>query len=136
MERRKKRKGFTLIELMVVLAILGMLFALVGPGILRKLTGAKSEVVKTYLETIKGQLGYYHVTKKQYPKSLQKLVDEKLIKRTLLKDPWGKPFVYRPKYSDDGDVIVGYVLFSSGPDMSTGTEDDVYPEGDKKGDNG
>ena len=132
MERRKKRKGFTLIELMVVLAILGMLFALVGPGILRKLTGAKKEVVKTYLETIKGQLGYYQVTKKQYPKTLQALVDEKLIKRTLLKDPWGRKFIYRPRYSDDGDVVVGYTLFSSGPDMSPGTADDVYPEGDKK----
>lgn len=122
---RKRRQGFTLIELMVVLAILGLLFALVGPNIFKQQAGAKVDVTKIQIKKLNQALEMFSNTEKKYPAALKELAEKKYLTGEVPQDPWGQDYVYEPAYSDDGDRVVGYNLFSMGPDRRKDTPDDI-----------
>ena len=72
--RRDKRiKGFTLVELLVVLAILGMLAALVGPQVLNQLGGAKSKSAAIQISDLEQALELYKLDVGKFPSSEQGL---------------------------------------------------------------
>lgn len=101
--------GFTLLEILVVLVILGLLAAVVaGPQIFRQLGAAKSEAAKLQIDRISGALDLYRLDIGRYPtqgEGLQALVEEPsgvarwngpyLKKKESIVDPWGRPFGYR-----------------------------------------
>jgi general secretion pathway protein G len=124
-ELRRRQRGFTLLELLVVLAILGLLIGLVAPAALRQLGSAKEKVAHQSIERLAGVLDIYKLDVGVYPTSDQGLLA--LIARPsgvarwngpylkgekLPEDPWGRPFIYRSPSQRPGHE---YDLLSLGP---------------------
>ena len=108
MKARRRVSGFTLVELLVVLAILGMLAALVGPQVLNQLGGAKSKSATIQIRDFEQALELYKLDVGRFPRSgegLEALVRQPsgakgwngpyLKKDELPMDPWGNPYEYR-----------------------------------------
>jgi general secretion pathway protein G len=108
MKARQRVSGFTLVELLVVLAILGMLAALVGPQVLNQLGGAKSKSATIQIRDFEQALELYKLDVGRFPRSgegLEALVRQPsgakgwngpfLKKDELPMDPWGNPYEYR-----------------------------------------
>lgn len=79
-------RGFTLIELIVVMAVLGTLLMLVAPRYFAHLDRAKHAVLKTNLAEVRSSIDKFHADRGVYPESLQDLVDKRYL-RTLPFDP-------------------------------------------------
>ena len=135
---RSHEKGFTLIELMVVIAILALLGGVVAPQVMNKLKDAKPQKVKIDIERIGMALDMYAVDNGDYPTSEQGL-DALVTKptsqpeplnwnRSYVKggtkfvDPWNNDYVYESPSTHEG---YDYDLFSYGPDGQEGGEDDI-----------
>lgn len=99
--------GFTLLELLVVLVVMGLLAAIVTPQVMSMLSGAKSSSAALQIETVSTALNYYQLDVGSYPSDEQGLAvlitapsDVKnwrgpyVRKRQHLLDPWGRPFRY------------------------------------------
>lgn len=124
--------GFTLIEIMVVVAILGILAALVVPKIMGRPDEARIVAAKQDIATIKQALNLYRLDNQRYPtteQSLQALVEKPTsgpipgnwkaggYLERLPKDPWGAPYQYlNPGVHGEVDI------FSLGADSAAGGE--------------
>ena len=129
---RSRSKGFTLIELMVVLVILGVLAAMIAPRIMDRPDEARIVAAKADIASIIQALKMYRLDNIRYPSTeqgLQALVTKPTINPIpdnwksggyldkLPKDPWGNPYVYlNPGRHGDIDVI------SLGADGQSGGE--------------
>lgn len=128
--RLSRRSGFTLIEIMVVVVILGLLAALVIPRIGPQVDEAKRTTARTQIGSIEEALEQYHLHNGFYPTTQQGL--DALVKapttsptpkryaeggylKKVPVDPWGNPYVYRNK----GAKIE---VISTGPDGELGGE--------------
>jgi general secretion pathway protein G len=94
--RRRRERGMTLIEIMVVITILGLIAAAVAVNVVGQLSDAKIKQAKTDLHTIENCLDLYKVDKGRYPTSeegLQAVVAAGKCKAGL-KDPWKNDYIY------------------------------------------
>ena len=129
-KRQQKRKGFTLVEVLVVGVILGLLAALVVPRVVGRGEDAKRTAAAVQIREIEQALEMYRLDSSLYPSTaqgLEALVTKPSIPpeprkyreggylRKLPVDPWGSPFVYR-RPGDHGE----YDLFSLGADGEEG----------------
>ncbi|MCC8177708.1 MAG: type II secretion system major pseudopilin GspG, partial [Cloacibacillus sp.] len=83
----KKRRGFTLIEIMVVVVIIGLLSALVGPRLMGQSDEAKRKTTQTQIAQLEQVLGLYYLDNGFYPttsQGLEALVKENTMKREPL----------------------------------------------------
>jgi general secretion pathway protein G len=125
--------GFTILELLVVITIIGLLVGLVGPAVLRQLSGAKLSVGRQSIERLGVVLDIYNIDMGAYPTTQQGL--EALVKRPsgatnwngpYLKgnavplDPWNRPYVYRNPSERPGHE---YDLCSNGPSPDAARRD-------------
>jgi general secretion pathway protein G len=128
---RKRNGGFTLVELLVVMAILAMLVGLVGPAVMQQFGGAKSDAAKIQIEELGSALDLYKLDMGRYPNSgegLAALVQKPsggdkwngpyLKKGKVPKDPWGNDFQYKAP----GDQGRPYEIVSLGGDNAVGGE--------------
>jgi len=128
---RRRRDGFTLLELLVVLVILGLLVGIAAPAAIRFLSKAKSDVARIQLQSISTSLDLFHIDLGRYPTEEEGL--QALIRRPsglerwkgpylngseIPKDPWERPYVYeRPAGGG-----VAFRLLSLGADGVEGGE--------------
>jgi general secretion pathway protein G len=121
-------KGFTLVELLVVMVIIALLTALVGPRLFPKLGKGKQSAAGAQIELIGQGLDHFRLDVGRYPTTQEGLNalmvntgiekwDGPYLKKALPTDPWGKPFHYQSPGSH-GE----YDLFSYGRDGAPGGE--------------
>jgi general secretion pathway protein G len=113
------RRGFTLLEMMLVVLIIGMLAAAVAWNFAGQGDKARINTTKGNLLTLKQMLVNYQLEKAQYPASLQALVPEFADK--ISKDGWKRDFLYYTPAADGRP----FALISPGPDGQSGTPDDI-----------
>ena len=120
--------GFTLLELLVVLVILGLLASVTAPAVARYLSGAKVDAAKLQIQNISTTLDMYRLDTGSYPASqdgIRALVQRPaaaqrwngpyLRKPDMIKDPWGREYKYRTP-GENAEVEV----FTLGADNATG----------------
>ncbi|WP_332874133.1 type II secretion system major pseudopilin GspG [Alteromonas sp. IB21] len=121
--------GFTMIELLVVLVILGLLAGLVGPQFFGKVDSSKVRTAETQVKMLKMALQTYRLDVGTYPSSLEALStapaadknywDGPYLEEELPLDPWNNPYVYLK----DSSAPQGFYLYSYGADGKSGGED-------------
>ncbi|MEH6576286.1 MAG: type II secretion system major pseudopilin GspG [Amphritea sp.] len=128
--RKRYLSGFTLLELLVVLVILGLLASLVGPQVLKQLGSSKTKTAALQIEEYSAALDLYRLEVGSYPSSndgLDALISKPsaarnwngpyLKKKIIRKDPWGNDYYYTfPGEHSDFD------LYSLGADNKDGGE--------------
>ena len=127
------QRGFTFLEIILVVAIIGILAGLVGPRIVGKSKSAKMGAAKAEIASLSTSLMNYEINVGDFPSTSQGLrallqrpsdVDErdwqKVIDR-MPKDPWGEEYMYAYPSTNGMD----FDLSSKGPDRQEGTDDDI-----------
>jgi len=121
----KKSSGFTLIELMIVLVILGLLASLVAPQMFSKVSSTKIKTAKAQMQMFQTALDTYRLDVGDYPNNLQELVDSNqanwdgpYIPKAIPNDPWGNPYQFKVP-GEDGSP---FTMLSLGKDGKVGGE--------------
>ena len=126
-EIRRRDAGFTLIEIMLVVVIIGMLAAVAGVKLTGKIGQAKKNVAKQGVAAIEQAIDMYEVDNGKLPDSLQGLLTKGsennwngpyLKKAEGLKDPWGNEYQYSKSENS-------YTVVSAGADGNFGSGDDI-----------
>lgn len=124
----KKNYGFTMIELLVVLVILGLLAGLVGPQFFGKVDSSKVRATETQVKMLKMSLQTYRLDVGSYPPNLLALSeapsnaqgwDGPYLDELLPLDPWNNDYIYEL----DASAPQGFYLYSLGADGTRGGED-------------
>jgi general secretion pathway protein G len=119
---RAAAAGFTLLEVMIVLAIIGLIAGGIGVTVFNQFKKGQVKVAKTQVTEISGAVQQYMMeNNSECPKGMDDLVAKKNLKK-LVKDPWGKDFIVKCPGTNDTD---GADIISSGPDKQEGTADDI-----------
>jgi general secretion pathway protein G len=133
---KNKEKGFTLLELLVVLSILALLAAIVGPQVLKYLGSSRSETAQVQVKNIAAALQLFRLDTGRYPNQAEGLTalvtappsipdwnGPYLPDAKAITDPWGKPYQMRVP-GQHGEVDV-FTYGSDGVEGGTGEAKDV-----------
>ena len=125
-------QGFSLIELMVVLVILGLLTGLVGPRLFGRVDASKVQTAETQIKMLRGALQTYRLDIGTYPSTgegLEALMSPPAevadywrgpyLEDELPLDPWREPY----KYEQPAETLQGFALYSLGADSESGGDD-------------
>jgi general secretion pathway protein G len=127
-KRLQRDDGFTLIEILVVMAIIAMLAVMVAPNLFNQQAGAMRDVARTEISTLEAALDIYRLDVGEYPDTLDGLMEDDTdraswngpyLRRAVPTDPWDNEYVYEGNGRE-------FTLISYGADgMSGGEEDDA-----------
>ena len=121
-----EERGFTLIEILVVMAIIGMLAIMVAPNIFNQQAGAQIDAALSQISSLEAALDTYRLDVGEYPDSLEGLRENisgraawngPYLRRDVPLDPWGNDYVYDANGRE-------FTLSSYGPDGEQGGEGD------------
>jgi general secretion pathway protein G len=133
---RKFQRGFTLVEMLVVITIIGLIMALVGPRVLNYLGESKVKTAKIQIQSFASAIDLFYLDAGRYPTSAEGLAA--LVQRTgdiavwngpylkggsVPNDPWGKPYIYRSPSEHGSYDVISYG--SDGQEGGTGTAADI-----------
>jgi general secretion pathway protein G len=142
LHRRPRRRvrggeaGFTLVEILVVITIIGLIMALVGPRVLNYLAESKVKAARIQVESFASSLDLFYLDAGRYPSTSEGLAalaqrpgaidawNGPYLRTGLVpNDPWGRPYIYRsPGEHGPYDIIS---LGSDGQQGGTGTAADI-----------
>ncbi len=127
---RRNNRGFTLVELMVVMIIIALLAGFVAPKIFKRVGQSRRTAAKNQISAFESALDMFYIDTGRYPtteEGLQALVKKPenvknwkgpYLKKGIPKDPWGNDYVYRCPGQDGRD----YDIISYGADGAEGGE--------------
>jgi general secretion pathway protein G len=118
---RRRAAGFTLIEIMVVLAIIGLITALVGTAVHKNWVEARFKMARIQVRDVAGTIEQFTIARERCPTSVDELVSDDYL-RHAPKDPWGAPLVVRCPGTHGREAAD---VSSPGPDGQAGTADDI-----------
>ena len=133
--RVRGQRGFTLVEMLVVITIIGLIMSLVGPRVLNYLSDSKVKAAKIQMQSFASALDLYNLDTGRYPSAAQGL--EALVRSTspgpwngpylkggsMPNDPWNHPYLYRsPGEHGPYDIVS---LGSDGQEGGSGTAADI-----------
>ena len=128
---RQNQRGMTLLEIMIVIAILGLLATVVVQNLVGNLENSKIRTAQLKINGIGNAVNNYFATVGEYPNSLNDLVNPpdglNSFLKTVPKDPWGHPFQFKLK----GSGADPFEVISVGPDGQKGSKDDIRAKGSK-----
>ncbi len=149
LKRKKKVHGFTLIELMAVVVILGMLVGITTVAIMPRIRKASINTAATQISQLEQTIQTFRLDCGFYPAALEDLVNAPsgrtckgyppegyLSRKEIPLDPWKQPYNYATPGLHN---TTGYDLWSNGPDEQEGTSDDITnwkAEGNAQGESG
>jgi general secretion pathway protein G len=134
--RANRQRGFTLVEMLVVITIIALIMSLVGPRVLNYLTESKVKSARIQIQSFSIALDLLFLDTGRYPSSAEGLTA--LVKPTsgmpgwngpylkganVPNDPWGKPYLYRSPAERSVYEIVSYG--ADGQEGGTGTAADI-----------
>ena len=130
-----RTKGFTLLELLVVIVIIGLLAGYVAPRYFSQIGKSEVQVAKAQIDSLEKALDQYRLDNRHYPSAelgLQALVAKPAnevawagpyLKKAVPNDPWGRPYVYRvPGTSGEFDL---FTLGKDGKPGGSGEDADI-----------
>ena len=118
---RLSEQGFTLVEMLVVIAIIGLIMGLIGPRVLNYLSESKVKAAKIQIQSFESALDLFNLDAGRYPSTAEGLTA--LVRRTpglaawngpylrggnVPNDPWNNPYVYRAPGEHGAYDIVSY----------------------------
>ena len=133
---RQTERGFTLVEMLVVITIIALIMALVGPRVLNYLTDAKIKTAKIQIASFENALDLYYLDANRYPttsEGLRALIERPggtaawsgpyLKSDAVPNDPWGRLYVYRSPGEHGPYDIMSYG--ADGQEGGTGADTDI-----------
>jgi general secretion pathway protein G len=134
--RVRGQRGFTLVEMLVVITIIGLIMSLVGPRVLNYLGESKVKAAKIQIQSFSSALDLFYLDAGRYPSTSEGLAalvkpaaglatwNGPYVKGGVLpNDPWGKPYIYRSPGERSAYEIVSYG--SDGQEGGTGAAADI-----------
>jgi general secretion pathway protein G len=129
----RRSRGFTLIELMVVILILGLLIGIVGPKVWNALKSGSIDAANMQMKGISDAIDMYYLDTRSLPTTLEDLLQpskktgESYIEK-IPNDPWQNPYSYKVLNATRRE----FEISSSGEDKTPGSDDDLfYPDRNK-----
>jgi general secretion pathway protein G len=134
--RKREQSGFTLVEMLVVITIIGLIMGLVGPRVLNYLSESKVKSARIQIQSFASALDLFYLDAGRYPSSAEGLAA--LVRPTggvaawngpylkgnsVPNDPWGKPYVYRSPGEHGAYDLVSFG--ADGQEGGTGTAADI-----------
>ncbi|GKW54114.1 type II secretion system protein GspG [Pseudoalteromonas sp. NCCP-2140] len=127
MKTKKNYAGFTLVELLIVMVILGLLASIVAPRMFSKVDSAREGTAKAQMQVLATALDSYRLDIGYYPEDLNELLnsdknmwDGPYFPQKIPLDPWGNAYFYSPKSEENNSEM--FVLKSYGRDGKPGGE--------------
>jgi len=118
--RPRPDRGMTLLEIMIVLALIGLVMVAIVGGVIPQFTKGKIKIAKTAAEKIAGSVAQYATDNEGKCPTMDELVASGFMQKSQVKDPWGSPYVIKDCTGADGAHVISW-----GPDKQEGTADDI-----------
>ena len=134
--RTRHQRGFTLVEILVVITIIGLIMGLVGPRVLNYLSESKVKAAKIQIQSFSSALDLFYLDAGRYPSSAEGLAalvqpaggiaawnGPYLKGGAVPTDPWGKPYIYKSPGEHGAYDVVSYG--ADGREGGAGTAADI-----------
>jgi general secretion pathway protein G len=120
---RAASRGFTLLEIMLVVTIIGVIMGGVAVALFQRKKRIDISLAKTRVASVSSAVKEFMLQNSgACPKSVDDLVQQKYLEKSAAKDPWAKDFIFKCPGTNDTD---GADITSIGPDKQEGTPDDI-----------